>query len=140
MPEPRHTYRTGKPGLMEWLLGWAQGEPVPEAYAYSRFSREPVEFTDGPANFLGDRGQHSDYQGGIRVDATAPDPEGTLLHEQGHHAFDPWKVGQQDQESYIETLLGDDPTARSTMLKVMRQKQVPADYTLLETLMRQRPK
>lgn len=129
---PKRTYRTGSPGFFERIFGGA-----PEAYAYSRFTKEPITFHEGPVNWRGDYGQHSDFPlvGGIDVDVTRDDPERTLQHETMHHAF-PWYMDKDDQHGLMAPLESDDPQVQKTGLSLIEPEA--ADVSLLERLLRRK--
>ena len=125
--EHKRTYRTGRPSF------WDVAQGAPAAYAYSRFTKEPVTFHEGPANFRGDFGQHSDFPavGGIDVDVTRRDPQNTLRHETMHHAF-PWYMNKDKQHGYIDALESEDERVRDVGLGELPEE---ADESLLRRIL-----
>lgn len=129
MPDPNRNYALGRPSFWDRLFGG-----MPEAYAYSRHTREPVEFHDGPVNWSGDLGQHSDFpgMGGIDVDVSRGDPQQTLKHEQMHHAFPAIGSDKDVEDGYIEALMSEDPRVRGAGLSSLPDD---ADADLLRRIM-----
>lgn len=102
--------------------------------AYSRFTKDPVYFHEGAANWMGDLGQHSDFPlvGGIDVDVTRADPNETMSHETMHHAF-PWYMNKDEQHRLMAPLESEDPRVNDVGMKMLPEE---ADRSLLERLMR----
>lgn len=122
------SFPIGSPSLADRAAG------MPEAYAYSRHTREPVTFHEGPVNWRGDLGQHSDFPvvGGIDVDVTRGDPAETLKHEQLHHVF-PMLMNQDKQHGYIEGGMSKDRRVRDLILKSLPSE---ADAGLFKRIVR----
>lgn len=125
------SYRLGKPSFWDRVFN-----DYPEAYAYSRFTREPVTFHDGPFEPLQSDvvGTHSHMPliGGIDVDVSREDPQKTLRHEQMHHAFPVFDIPPDEQEKYMAPLESNHPRVRETGLRLLPEE---ADRGLLERLL-----